>query len=255
MVKRAGHFYSVFGLKILDGLSIRRVVLWTWEELIDMVERKMDGGVSMQEVINAINAAAESQERNNKEQIEVAKKGNKLLVDAITKFGGRDGGHIGRVAEALVAGAVSDHVRRHFKINVKNSPRRRLKLYERQTGRLVSDIDVMVEGADAVVIVEVKATVTNFQIVDFSRILQGIVSGKYYARGKNPPRIGGKKVYGGVAFFGTRDDTDEEKVVKMAEDKGLFAMRILRRSNFESCNSHGFSPNESFAMKNLTKDE
>ena len=212
----------------------------------------------MQEVVNAINAMAKKlakkQEIIYQKQAKDSQERTRLLVEAITRFGGRDGAHIGRVGEALVAGALSTYMKKHFGIVVDNDPQRRLKLFDRKTDKVISDIDVMVIGAGVVVIVEVKNTISESQITGFKRVLQGVVGGSYYAKKENLPQIAGKKVYGGIAFFGCNKKTNEDKIVNTVKASGLFAMRILRKSNVESCNQKGFVPQGITASNNLLKD-
>lgn len=186
---------------------------------------------------------AESDRQRVKDKAEASKE-NRELRRHIKKIGsqlGHEGNRMGQIAEAVVADSLKDFMREHFAIEL-HYIIRRFHIEHLLSGNF-SEIDVLGLNGDVAVAVEVKTTLDQSRVNNFSRRIlarydQISPSNKLFD-------IRRKVVYGGIAYLNTQtkkngDSGNETSIIRRAEEKGIFVMKIFGKNNTKLVNSKGF---------------
>ena len=211
------------------------------KELIEAGDRQA------KELIEAGDRQAKVAERQAKELIEAGErqtkaadrqaKANKKLLDRIE---GRETNRMGRIAESVVANVLEWFMKKYFDIEIKHVFRE-VKIKFKDSAK-DSDIDVLAIGEQVIVAVEVKSTINENHVTDFTeRVIRGSSNVKIVSNGRNrkiPDLLNKKKkLYGGVAFIGVARDITENEISTVADEHGLFAMKIMGKNSVELCNT------------------
>lgn len=175
-------------------------------------------------------------------QLELAEKisnQNKILSNQndalLKKIQSDEGNSLGLAVENLAADSLKPFMKKHFGIELVDVRRRW------PTKRTEIDVAGLTKAEDIIVVVEAKTTITEEKINKFRGIVGDFVS-------KHMPEMRDKKVYGGIAYLGVpkKIKTQEsiKELVKFAEDKGLFVMKVIDNNNYELMNSEEFELTE-----------
>ena len=148
-------------------------------------------------------------------------------ISRLTRKLSKNEGQWGKIAESLVRGELASIMRERFGVILDDASLRMGG--EDQDGRQW-EIDVIGVNSDVVVIVEVK---TTLDLNDIKYFLSNIVN-RFPALVKRYRKC---KVYAGVAYV--RTGSNEASVIKQAEDKGLFVIKVFKNTN-KIVNSVGF---------------
>ena len=186
---------------------------------------------------------AESDRQRAKDKADATEE-NRELRRHIKKIGsqlGHEGNRMGQIAEAVVADSLKDFMQEHFAIEL-HYIIRRFHIEHLPSGDS-SEIDVLGLNGDIAIAIEVKTTLDQSHVNNFSRRIldryeQISPSNKLFD-------IRRKVVYGGIAYLNTKtkkngDSGNESSIIKNAEEKGIFVMKIFGKNNTKLVNSKGF---------------
>ena len=124
----------------------------------------------------------------------------------------------GKIAESLVGGQLVKIMQKRFGIILDDvSLRTRGKFNKKQW-----EIDVIGVNGDVAVVVEVKTSLHTDDTTNFIRTIVKRFS-------KLMPRYRHCKIYAGVAYV--RTSSNEDNVIKHAEDNGLFVIKVVGDTN------------------------
>ena len=204
------------------------------KELIEAGERQAEAGERQ----------AEAGERQTKElieaaerQAEAAERQAKINQKVLDRLEGREGNRMGRLAESVVANMSQWFMDKYFAINVKDVFRE-VKIEFRDSNKK-SDIDVLAISDQVIIVIEVKTTIVETNISEFTnKVVKNFSKVKFTdKRDIQIANLKNKKVCGGVAFIGVDKGTTEDKVIATAEKNGLFVMKIMGKKSVELCNT------------------
>ena len=189
------------------------------------------------ELIEAGERQAEAGERQTKELIEAAERQAKINQKVLDRLEGREGNRMGRLAESVVANMSQWFMGKYFAINVKDVFRE-VKIEFRDSNKK-SDIDVLAISDQVIIVIEVKTTIVETNISEFTnKVVKNFSKVKFTdKRDIQIANLKNKKVCGGVAFIGVDKGTTEDKVIATAEKNGLFVMKIMGKKSVELCNT------------------
>ena len=139
-------------------------------------------------------------------------------IAKLTRKLSKDEGQWGKIAEALVGGELITIIKERFGIILDDVALRMKGEYNDRPW----EIDVIGVNSNVVVIVEVKTTLDTSHMKEFIRSIVNRFP-------KLVKRHRKSKVYAGVAYV--RTSSSEAKVIKNAEDNGLFVIKVINNTN------------------------
>ena len=155
-------------------------------------------------------------------------------IEQVEDMYGKEGNRLGKLVESIVHERLRSLLLEIYGVKITHTERRRKINVEIEGKNFFSDIDVWGSGEDAIVAVEVKGSIKKDDV------------GKFYENilcrmNEIEPTHKGKDIYGGVAFMGTDKGTKEEEIVKIAEGKNLFVMKIINEGCIKNINTDEFN--------------
>ena len=189
------------------------------------------------ELIEAAERQAKELIEAGDRQTEAAERQAKINQKILNRLEGREGNRMGRLAESIVANMSQWFMDKYFSIDVKEVFRE-VKIEFRSSNKK-SDIDVLAISDRVIIVIEVKTTIVETNITEFTnKVVKNFSKVKFTdKRDIQIPNLKNKKVCGGIAFIGVDKGTTEDKIIATAEKNGLFVMKIMDKKSVELCNT------------------
>ena len=154
--------------------------------------------------------------RQREVDIQIAKMSKEITK--LTRKLSKEEGQWGKIAESLVGGQLINIMKERFAVVLDDVSLRMKGEYNDKPW----EIDVIGVNSNVVVIVEVKTTLDTSHIKEF-------IHSTVNRFPKLVKRHRKSKIYAGVAYVKT--SSNEDKVIKYAEDNGLFVIRVINNTN------------------------
>ena len=130
-----------------------------WAALIENAERQKETAMQMKETDRLIQENAERQKETDRQMKETGRQ----MKETDRRIGDL-GNRLGELAEHLVLpGIVEKFNRLGFHFPDASQPR---KIFDTETGRLLAEVDILLENGDIVIAVEVKTKLRNKDVDD-----------------------------------------------------------------------------------------